>query len=168
MIEDVLTKGFYKVNDPESFQFIDEYSVEWPQIGDIPLQLAVVSNDLKDRYKKTQEFLAEKYIYRLWKKQTPSYVDLVNGLDEVVFDWHIDYVPNEVNLGILLYFNNCDEDTGTYVEFREMGSKKVTGGFYPKRHDVCIFNHGLDFEHRVSPQKIKVPRIVASLHYWVE
>lgn len=168
MINDVLTKGFYKIQDPECFQFIDEHSVEWPTPGEIPLQLALVTPQVQLAYDKTQNFLAEKYIKQIWDTQVPNYVDLVNGLDDNVFDWHTDYDPGKVNLGILLYFNNTDADTGTAIEFRVKDTQKVTGGFYPQRYDVCIINQGPDFEHRVSPQKIKVPRMVASLHYWVE
>jgi len=167
MISEVFTKGFYRCNDPKCFEFIDEYSVNWPMVGTIPLQLAKVTPQLQIAFDKTQDLLAEKYIKQLWSEIKPSYVDLVNGLDDNVFDWHTDYELNEVNLGILLYFNDTNETTGSDIEFRHKKSKEVTGTFYPKRYDVCIINQGPDFEHRVSVQKIKAPRIVASLHYWV-
>ena len=70
--------------------------------------------------------------------------------------------------GILLYFSDTDEDTGSGIGFRDPVTKIEHAFFYPKSGDVCIINHTTKFEHRVTPQNIPIPRIVASFHYYVD
>jgi hypothetical protein len=110
----------------------------------------------------TQLVLATKYL----KNCKADYVDLVKGMDDNVYDWHNDFEPNKVNLGILLYYTDTDEETGGAIQFRKFGSTEVET-IYPKQYDVLIVNHTQNFEHRVTKQNIKVPRIVGSHHYWV-
>jgi hypothetical protein len=162
----ILDKGYCRLKDAEAFQFIDIHSVEWTERGTIPLQMCVRTPQTQESLLQTQKWLAEKYIRPVFGDYTCSYVDLVNGMDDNVFDWHNDYEENKVNLGILLYFTDTDEEIGSGIGFR-LPKTESTEFFYPKAGDVCIINHTTKFEHRVTKQNIPIPRIVASFHYYV-
>lgn len=167
MIKHLLDNGYYHTVDKESFRFIDIHSVEWTNKGTIPLQMCVRTPDTQAALKKTQQWLGEKYIRPAFGDYHSDYVDLVNGMDENVFDWHNDYEEGKVNLGILLYFTDTDEETGSGIGFRRPFTTESTGFFYPKKDDVCVINHTTNFEHRVTKQNMPLPRIVASFHYYV-
>jgi hypothetical protein len=167
MKKQIVDKGYYYIKDEDAFQFIDIYSVEWSELGDIPLQMCVRTTPTQTSLLQTQTWLAEKYIKPNFGDYTCSYVDLVNGMDNNVFDWHNDYEENNVNLGILLYFSDTDEEIGSGIGFRRPITTEPTGFFYPKAGDVCIINHTTNFEHQVTKQNIPLPRIVASFHYYV-
>lgn len=160
-------KGYYFTRDNEAFQYIDIHSVTWAQRGTIPLQMCVRTPETQEALLKTQAWLGEKYIRPTFGDYTCDYVDLVNGMDENVFDWHNDYEDNKVNLGILLYFSDTDEEIGSGIGFRDPITKESTGFCYPKSGDICIINHTTKFEHQVTKQNIPLPRIVASFHYYV-
>ena len=160
-------RGYYHIRDEEAFQFIDIHSVEWSNKGTIPLQMCIRTPDTQTALQKTQEWLGEKYIRPIFGDYHSDYVDLVNGTDDNVFDWHNDYEEGKVNLGILLYFTDTDEEIGSGIGFRLPFTTDLTGFFYPKAGDVCIINHTPNFEHRVTKQNIPLPRIVASFHYYV-
>ena len=168
MLTDVLTQGFYKINDPDVFKLIDIYDVDWEEKGTIDLQIVKESQEIRSALTETQSILQKKYRDPMWKTCRPNYVDLVNGLDDNVFEWHNDYEEQSVNLGILLYFSTTDEETGSAIKFRNANTKVQTGEFFPKKYDVCMINQGQDWQHVVTEQKIKVPRIVGSFHYWVQ
>jgi hypothetical protein len=163
MKTNLLTKGYHKIRDEEVFKFLDINEVHWSLEGSIPLQMVVRTPDIEMKLYQTQLILATKYL----KNCKADYVDLVRGMDDNVYDWHNDFEPNKVNLGILLYYTDTDEETGGAIEFRKLGSKEVET-IYPKQYDVLIVNHTENFEHRVTKQNIKVPRIVGSHHYWID
>jgi hypothetical protein len=163
MKTNLLTKGYHKIRDEEMFKFIDINEVQWSLQGTIPLQMAVRTPELEMKLYQTQLLLATTYL----KTCKADYVDLVKGMDDNVYDWHNDFEPHKVNLGILLYYTEIDEETGGAIEFRKLGSTEVET-LYPKQYDILIINHTENFEHRVTKQKIKVPRIVGSYHYWVD
>jgi hypothetical protein len=160
-------KGYYKFVDIEAFQFIDINTVEWSDKGTIPLQMVKRTERVEQILKETQKYLGEKYVRPLYGEYHMDYCDLVNGMDDNVYEWHNDYEENKVNLGILLYFSDTDEDIGSGIGFRDPISKVEHAFFYPKAGDVCILNHTTKFEHRVTKQNIPLPRIVASFHYYV-
>jgi hypothetical protein len=163
MKTNLLTKGYHKIRDEEMFKFIDINEVQWSLQGTIPLQMAVRTPELEMKLYQTQLLLATTYL----KTCRADYVDLVKGMDDNVYDWHNDFEPHKVNLGILLYYTDIDEETGGAIEFRKLGSTQVET-LYPKQYDILIINHTENFEHRVTKQKIKVPRIVGSYHYWAD
>jgi hypothetical protein len=167
MKKQILDKGYYYTKDEDAFQFIDIYSIQWSELGDIPLQMCVRTPETQAALLQTQAWLAEKYVCPVFGNYKNSYVDLVNGMDNNVFEWHNDYEENKVNLGILLYFTDTDEETGSGIGFRLPFITESTGFFYPKAGDVCVINHTTNFEHRITKQNIPVPRIVASFHYYV-
>ena len=163
----IIQNGFECYKDEEAFQFIDIHSVEWSTKGTIPLQMCIRTPKTQESLLKTQLWLGEKYIKPIFGDYTCNYVDLVNGMDDNVFDWHNDYEENKVNLGILLYFSDTDEQIGSGIGFRVPFTTELTGFFYPKAGDVCIINHTTNFEHQVTKQNFSLPRIVASFHYYV-
>jgi hypothetical protein len=163
MKTNLLTKGYHKIRDEEMFKFIDINEVQWSLQGTISLQMAVRTPELEMKLYQTQLLLATTYL----KTCKADYVDLVKGMDDNVYDWHNDFEPHKVNLGILLYYTDIDEETGGAIEFRKLGSTEVET-LYPKQYDILIINHTENFEHRVTKQKIKVPRIVGSYHYWAD
>ncbi|ATV46222.1 hypothetical protein [Lake Baikal phage Baikal-20-5m-C28] len=167
MKSQIINKGYCCIKDEQAFQFIDIHSIQWSERGDIPLQMCVRSRETEEALLHTQIWLAEKYIKPIFCDYTCSYVDLVNGMDDNVYEWHNDYEENQVNLGILLYFSDTDEEIGSGIGFRDPLTHESTGFFYPKTHDVCVINHTTKFEHQVTKQSIPLQRIVASFHYYV-
>ena len=161
-------KGYYKFVDADAFQFIDINTVEWSDKGNIPLQMVKRTERVEQILKQTQKYLGEKYVRPLYGDYHMDYCDLVNGMDDNVYEWHNDYEENKVNLGILLYFSDTDEETGSRIEFRHADTKEFIAFMYPKEKDICVINHGTKFEHRVTEQHIPLPRIVASFHYYVD
>jgi hypothetical protein len=141
--------------------------MEWTDQGTIPLRMVKRTESVETALKATQRYLGEKYIRPLLGNYHMDYCDLVNGMDDNVYDWHNDYEQDKVNLGILLYFSDTDEEIGSRLEVRDPISKIDRGFFYPKNGDICIINHTTNFEHRVTHQNIPLPRIVASFHYYV-
>lgn len=168
MINQLLEQGYYRTTDAGAFELIDAYSVEWTEEGTIPLQMVVRSQETQRMLLTVQDYLGEKYIRPVFGDYHKDYVDLVKGMDDNVYDWHNDYEKSCVNLGILMYFSDTDIDTGTDIQFRRADTKESRGGFYPKAGDLAVLNHTTDFEHLVTRQKIKLPRIVASFHYHVD
>lgn len=163
-----MNKGFCFIRDEEAFKNIDIHNVQWSDKGSIPLQMVKRTDDIEYSLKQTQEYLGQKYIKPLFGEYHMDYCDLVNGMDDNVYDWHNDYEEGKVNLGILLYYTNTDEEVGTRIEFRHADTKQFIDYHYPKEYDICIINHGTKFEHRVTEQLLPIPRIVASFHYHVD
>ena len=91
MKKQILYKGYYCTKDEDAFQFIDIYSVQWSELGIIPLQMCVRTPETQTTLLQTQTLLGEKYIRPIFGDYTCNYVDLVKGLDDNVFDWHTDY-----------------------------------------------------------------------------
>lgn len=168
MIKQLLEQGYYKTADANAFEFIDIYSVAWTDEGTVPLQMVVRSPETQQALETTQQWLGEKYLQPVFGDYHCDYCDLVKGMDDNVYEWHNDYEIGRVNLGILLYFSDTDETTGTDVQVRTAITKQSTGSFYPKAGDIAILNHTVNFEHLVTAQKIKLPRIAASFHYHVD
>jgi hypothetical protein len=168
MNKQLVEQGYYKFKDDDAFQFIDIYNVAWTDEGSIPLQMVVRSPETQSALLETQRWLGEKYIRPVFGDYHCDYCDLVKGMDDNVYEWHNDYEDGCVNLGILLYFSDTDETTGTDIQFRTADTKQPTGSFYPKAGDIAVLNHTVNFEHIVTEQKIKLPRIVASFHYYVD
>lgn len=162
----IINEGFYFLRDDEAFKFLDVNEVQWSTPGTIPLQMVVRTPEVEHALSLTQEYLGEKYVRPAFGDYHKDYCDLVNGMDDNVYEWHNDYEPNKVNLGILLYYSDTDNDTGSGIGFRDPKTKIEHAFFYPKAGDVCILNHTEKFEHRVTPQNIQIPRIVASFHYY--
>lgn len=162
-----MNKGFCFIRDKEAFRHIDLNTMQWSDKGTIPLQMIKRTEEVEAALKQTQKYLGEKYVRPMFGEYHKDYCDLVNGMDDNVYEWHNDYEEGKVNLGILLYFTDTDSDTGTRIEFRREETKELIAAEYPKEFDVCIINHGTKFEHRVTEQLIPLPRIVASFHYHV-
>jgi len=162
-----MNKGFCFIRDRTAFQFIDLHSMEWSDKGIIPLQMIKRTPEVEQTLSIIQKYLGEKFVRPMFGDYHMDYCDLVSGMDDNVFEWHNDYEEGKVNLGILMYFTDTDEDTGTRIEFRHADTKEFIDYMYPKEDDICIINHGTKFEHRVTKQLIKLPRIVASFHYHV-
>lgn len=162
-----MNNGFYFIRDHEAFNFIDINNVTWSQRGTNPLQMVIRTDDVETNLLATQHYLGEKYIKPLFGDYHNDYCDLVNGMDDNVYEWHNDYEVGKVNVGILLYFSDTDSEIGSRIEFRHAETKQFINYMYPREHDICIINHGTKFEHRVTKQNIPLPRIVASFHYYV-
>lgn len=162
-----MSRGFYFVRDREAFRYIDLNTMHWSDKGIIPLQMVKRTEEVEDALKITQKYLGEKFIKPVFGDYHMDYCDLVNGMDDNVFEWHNDYEEGKVNVGILLYYTDTDIDTGSRIEFRHADTKQFIDYMYPKENDICIINHGTKFEHRVTEQLLPIPRIVASFHYYV-
>lgn len=163
----IVNEGYAKFRDADAFKFLDINTVNWSDQGTIPLQMVIRSPEVSSALLATQNYLGEKYIRPIFGDYQCDYVDLVKGMDDNVYEWHNDYEPNKVNLGILLYYSDTDADTGSGIGFRDPKTKIEHAFFYPKEGDICIINHTEKFEHRVTKQHIPLPRIVASFHYYV-
>lgn len=168
ILSNLIGEGYHLLRDEASFQFIDINTVEWSDRGTIPLQMVKRTESVELALAITQKYLAEKYIRPTFGNYHLDYCDLVNGMDDNVYEWHNDYEENKVNLGILLYFSDTDEEIGSGIGFRDPRTKEEHAFFYPKTGDVCILNHTTKFEHRVTKQNIPLPRMVASFHYYVD
>ena len=168
MKKEINDNGFVVFRDDDAFQYIDIYSITWAEKGTIPLQMAVRTTETQTALLKTQSWLGEKYLRPIFGNYHCDYCDIVSGIDDIVYEWHNDYELDRVNLGILLYFSDTDEDTGTSLSFRDYKTKKEHASFYPKLGDVCIINHTEKFEHQVSKPKFSFPRIVGRFHYYVD
>lgn len=167
ILSNLMNNGFFFTKDDNAFQFIDINTVEWSDRGTIPLQMVKRTEEVEEALRKTQEYLGEKYVRPLFGDYHKDYCDLVNGMDDNVYEWHNDYEVDKVNVGILLYFSDTDSEIGSRIEFRHAETKQFINYMYPRENDICIINHGTKFEHRVTKQNIPLPRIVASFHYYV-
>jgi len=168
MKKEINENGFVVFTDVSCFQYIDINTVEWTEQGTITLRVVKRNEKINYALHMTQEYLGEKYIRPLFGKYYFSYCDLVNGVDDNVYEWHNDYEENKVNIAILLYFSDTDQDIGSGIGFRLVSNKQSTGFFYPKEGDVCIINQTSNFQHKLTKQNIPLPRIVASFHYYVD
>jgi hypothetical protein len=168
MKNEINNNGFIVFKDDLCFQFIDINTVEWTIQGTIPLRMVKRTEKINYALHMTQSYLGEKYIRPLFGNYYMDYCDLVNGMDDNVYEWHNDYEENKVNIGILLYFSDTDQEIGSGIGFRLASNKQPIGFFYPKSGDVCIINHTSNFEHQLTKQNISLPRIVASFHYYVD
>lgn len=168
ILSNLINKGYYLNRDADAFQFIDVNTVQWSDKGTNPLQMVKRTEEVQNALLTTQKWLGEKYILPTFGFYHNDYCDLVNGMDDNVYEWHNDFEYNKVNIGILLYFNDTDEDIGSGIGFRDPNTKVEHAFFYPKAGDVCILNHTTNFEHRVTKQNIPTQRIVASFHYYVD
>lgn len=161
--------GYHKVTDPDMFFYImDMDSYEWLNWKDQQqLQLVKRTPIIEQAMHHTHELVAANYIQPL--DQYFEYGDdneIVNGMDDATLSWHNDEIEG-YQLAVLLYWDDTDKDTGGNIEFRDMHTKEHTGGFYPKKFDVCIINHGPRFEHIVKPMLMPVDRRVAMFNFKV-
>lgn len=165
----IIEKGYaYYSDDKEAFSLIDIDNIEWSEKGTIPLQMCVRSDETQATILKLQDLLGEKYIKPAFGEYTKSYVDLVNGMDHNVYDWHNDYEYGHVNLGILMYFSSTDAEIGGGITFRDAINHVEHAFFYPQEGDILVVNHTTKFQHRVTKQNIPLQRIVGSFHYHVD
>ena len=168
MLESLVNEGYFYFRDLDAFQFLDINSVSWTSKGVIPLRLANMTNETIMSLNEMQRYLGEKYIQPVFGNHNLDYYEMVNGLDDSVYEWHHDSEAGKNKLGILMYFSNTDEETGGSLEIRNSETKVEKVALYPKFGDICVLHHTTKFEHRVSELKIPVPRIVAIFHYYYD
>lgn len=167
--DEFLKKGFCKINDPTVFKHLEDIdSWEWKNRKDQGLLLIKRNSNIEEFIKKTQDIIGETYV----KKIDPNYTcggdcDIVNGMDDATLSWHNDNVEG-YNLCVLLYLDSMDDDIGGMTRFRDIETKEITGQFYPQKYDVSFMNHGLKFEHIVTPMKMPLDRRVALFNYNID
>lgn len=164
--DDLFNKGFHKLNDPELFKYLTEIdSWEWNNWKNQGLQLIKRNSIIEESINKTQKLIADKYIKLLDESyRFGDECEIVNGMDDATLSWHNDNIEG-YNLCVLLYMDSMDEDIGGMTRFRDIHSKEITGEFYPQKYDVSFMNHGVRFEHIVTPMKLPIDRRVALFNY---
>jgi hypothetical protein len=164
--EEIFNNGYCKINDPTVFKYLEDLDTwEWINWKDQGLQLIKRNSVIETAITKTQELLADLYVKHLDNHYTlGGECEIVNGMDDATLSWHNDNIEG-YNLCILLYCDSLDEDTGGDVAFRNITTKELTGGFFPKKYDISFMNHGPRFEHVVNPLRMDLPRRVALFNF---
>ena len=163
---DMINKGYCKINDPDVFLFLKDIDGwEWKNWKDQGLQIIKRTTEIQDAIDATHKLLAEKYVKYLDSNyEFGDDCEIVNGMDDATLSWHNDNIEG-YNLCILLYLDTLDKDVGGDVNFRDITTKQLTGGFFPTQYDVSFMNHGPGFEHMVNPLKMNLHRRVALFNY---
>ena len=168
MLDKFLKQGYVLLNDKEAFKFIDLNEVKWTDAGDVGLQIVIKEPLIQKQLLDTREYLGEKYVKQIdVNYKSSDKIDLVNGMDKATLVWHNDMIKRGPNFCILAYFDTMDNDIGGAICFRKTLNKKQLIEHYPKPYDLIIMNQSIKFEHKVNPLKLKLPRRVASFHYYV-
>jgi len=168
MLDKFLKQGYVLLNDKEAFKFIDLNEVKWTDAGDVGLQIVIKEPLIQKQLLDTREYLGEKYVKQIdVNYKSSDKIDLVNGMDKATLVWHNDMIKRGPNFCILAYFDTMDNDIGGAICFRKTLNKKQLIEHYPKPYDLIIMNQSIKFEHKVTPLKLKLPRRVASFHYYV-
>lgn len=164
-------KGFTVFHDPAVGQFLDIDTINWSQKGTINLQVEQGTPDIELRKNKVQNFIIEKYLSTVYKSATVSYVEITQGIDEEYTSvWHHDFAKDDVtvNIGVLLYFDTLDKETGGYLQIKKPNNPNSVNNYYPVAGDVLFLNQTPEFVHRVEPLRMPLPRRVAIFNFWVD
>ena len=170
MNQEFLEKGFTVVHDPALIKLLDIDSIEWSKKGNVNLQIEEGTPDIEKRKIKVQDYIIENYLLKYYKTARISYVEITQGIDEEYTSvWHHDFAKDDttVNIGVLLYFDTLDQDTGGYLQVKSAQSDLVYN-YYPRAGDVLFLNQTPAFLHRVESLKMPLPRRVGIFNFWVE
>jgi hypothetical protein len=116
----------------------------------------------------TQNCLAEKFLKPHWNIVRNNFVEITNGVDSPTHEWHHDHLVDDLNVGIIMYFDTMDPDIGGSISIKRACDDVITGHYCPKRYDLIIINQTEEILHKVEPLKLQIPRRVGIFHYWVE
>lgn len=162
--------GFTFVHDQTLCDMLDIDSLNWSNKGTVDLQIEENNPDIETRKERIQNYIIEKYLLKHYSKATISYVEITKGIDEEYTGvWHHDFTEGDttVNIGVLLYFDTLDKDTGGYLQIKESNAKSYKN-YYPVAGDVLFLNQTPKFLHRVESLKYPLLRRVAIFNFWVD
>lgn len=168
MTQDIYTKGFIKLYEPEGLDLIkiDEFKLINVEErtrdngkNDVPIQLT-------QRLETFAYYIKTKYLDFEWPNSVYNKFIVWDGVDRDNQGWHTDMFEN-YDVFFLYYFDDTFKETGGGLNFKWGGlnDSEQTMSFQPKAGDLFMVNNMRGFWHRAD--NTSITRRVASFDYSV-
>ncbi len=111
----LLSKGFLRFNDKESFKYLENFNITW--VDTDGFKVCAKNERLLNSLVKTHRYVGKKYIKKHFGKYYLGDNDgFVNGVDPGTDVWHSDTKEGS-NIAVLLYFSNMSKKTGGALQY---------------------------------------------------
>lgn len=160
-INDIYTKGFVKLSEPEGLEIInlDEFRLMNTEERSRDNTINDVNPELAKRLSFFAHYLKTKYIDPEWTDAKYNKFIVWEGVDKDNQGWHTDMFEN-YDVFFLYYLDTMSPETGGSINFK-WGNE--TAQFYPKAGDLFMVNNMRGFWHKAETCSIR--RRVASFDF---
>lgn len=162
MIEDMYTKGFVKLSEPEALDIIriDDFRLPNNEERLRDNTKDDIDPELTHRINLFAQYLRSKYVDPTWPNNIYDRFIVFDAVDKFNQVWHTD-ICEKYDIFFLYYLDNTYESTGGSIHFR--WNKDEEYGFQPKAGDLVLINNVKGFWHKAKASQIK--RRVISFHF---
>lgn len=152
-INDIYTKGFVKLSEPEGLDIININQFRLMNTEERSRDNGIndVSEELASRMTFFAHYLKTKYIDPEWPEAIYNKFIVWEGVDKDNQGWHTDMFEN-YDVFFLYYFDTMTPETGGSINFK-WGEE--TAQFYPKAGDLFMVNNMRGFWHKAESCSIK-------------
>ena len=166
MIQDIYTKGYVKLYEPDGLDLININQFKLINVEertrdngkkDVPTELA-------NRLELFAQYLKFKYLVDTWPNTVYNKFIVWDGVDRDNQGWHTDMFEN-YDVFFLYYLDDTFTETGGNISFKwgNLDSNEQEISFQPKAGDLFMVNNMRGFWHRAGSTTIT--RRVASFDY---
>jgi hypothetical protein len=157
MIQDIYTKGFVKLHEPEALDLINISEFKLLNVEERARDNGEkdVSPELTKRMSTFAQYLTAKYILPEWPEARYNKFLVWDGVDADNQGWHTDMFEN-YDVFFLYYFDTQYPETGGSINFKwgAMEGNEQIAQFYPQAGDLFMVNNCRGFWHRAESTKI--------------
>jgi hypothetical protein len=168
MIEDIYTKGFVKLSEPDALSLIniDEFKLLNVEERTRDNGIKDVNEELANRLTTFAYYLKTKYIDPNWDDAKYNKFIVWEGVDRDNQGWHTDMFE-DYDIFFLYYLDDTAEATGGSINFKwgSLEGEEQIANFQPKAGDLFMVNNLRGFWHRADSTTIQ--RRVASFDFTV-
>jgi len=166
MIDDIYTKGFVKLHEPEGLDLIriNEFKLINVEERTRDNGKRDVPKELSDRLEMFAQYLKFKYIVDKWPNAVYNKFIVWDGVDKDNQGWHTDMFEN-YDVFFLYYFDDTFSETGGSLNFKwgSLESQEQQMSFQPKAGDLFMVNNMRGFWHKAG--NTSITRRVASFDF---
>ncbi len=165
MLNDIYTKGFVKLSEPEGLDIIQISNYRLLNVEERSRDNGEkdLPEDLNQRLKTFAYYLKSKYIDPKWPDSKFNKFLVWDGVDMDNQGWYTDLFEG-YEFFFLYYMDDTFPETGGSINFK--WNKNETASFYPKAGDLFLVNNTRGFWHRA--ESTQITRRVASFDFSAE
>lgn len=158
MIQDIYTKGFVKLSEPDGLDLISLDKFKLLNVEERARDNGEkdVNPELTFRMYTFAQYLKTKYIDPEWPDAKYNKFLVWDGVDKDNQGWHTDMFES-YDIFFLYYFDDQHEETGGSISFKwgKLNESEEIAEFYPKAGDLFMINNGRGFWHKAGSTHIR-------------
>jgi hypothetical protein len=166
MLNDIYTKGFVQLSEPDGLDIIkiNDFTLLNTEERSRDNTKADLNSELSRRVSSFGYYLFSKYVLPEWPAATFKDYIVWDGVDNDNQGWHSDMFE-DYDVFFLYYLDDTSLETGGAINFKwgVIEDKEESVSIQPKAGDLFLVNNGRGFWHRADSTSIT--RRVASFDF---